>query len=617
METPPSSPYYLSSEEESDAADDENSSLSSSSSYEEDASSGEEGLTPKQRAAERLRFMMAKRSTAQQQGPPPRIAPLPTHSRFKAFRFKMKLLGLFVGVNVLFVLLVQMLDARYTSFIFFAYIVLSALPKFIFGSLLFWLRPCFSRLCRRKNRRNKGNSWWRCASRRPAPIDPESTWHISADPVLCKSCGEDRTGFAVCPNCEKNYDDLIEHPKLVSACVTVHHEDGEGLAAGVTSFEDTELPFARSLCQLVYIIDGRYTGSGKYDTIQERTTRSLLLRLYGGRRNSLPEQCVQLSAAYDNSLVLVDPADPSRSVHPHMLPDKTAVYTGKLSGDLPFFVLLKQQNQGKRHSHKLFFEYMQDEIIFKTARAIMFVDSDVVFTHNGDNKGMGKLYKYLTSDPDLGGAAGEIEVWRWTKNPVTITQYFEYKSNQFMAKTFENWFGMVTCLPGAFCMVRPQALEHVLSCYLQDANTIVEKNQLDLGEDRTMTTLLLQAGWRTGYLTSATALTDVPQTLPQLIRQRRRWINSTVVNMWLLLRHVNRWCSAFPLLVSLGVELISSFTLPTAVLMLFFQMGASVGLNALLVIAVIILPRALLVRGVGRRRRRRHLPDDSVHRPEC
>eukprot|EP01105_Mastigella_eilhardi_P015887 TRINITY_DN3638_c0_g1_i10.p2 TRINITY_DN3638_c0_g1~~TRINITY_DN3638_c0_g1_i10.p2 ORF type:complete len:347 (-),score=82.73 TRINITY_DN3638_c0_g1_i10:47-1087(-) len=238
---------------------------------------------------------------------------------------------------------------------------------------------------------------------------------------------------------------------------------------------------------------------------------------------------------------------------------------------------------------------MQDEIIFKTARAIMFVDSDVVFTHNGDNKGMGKLYKYLTSDPDLGGAAGEIEVWRWTKNPVTITQYFEYKSNQFMAKTFENWFGMVTCLPGAFCMVRPQALEHVLSCYLQDANTIVEKNQLDLGEDRTMTTLLLQAGWRTGYLTSATALTDVPQTLPQLIRQRRRWINSTVVNMWLLLRHVNRWCSAFPLLVSLGVELISSFTLPTAVLMLFFQMGASVGLNALLVIAVIILWVLLLL----------------------
>lgn len=66
-----------------------------------------------------------------------------------------------------------------------------------------------------------------------------------------------------------------------------------------------------------------------------------------------------------------------------------------------------------------------------------------------------KLYHYLMKRDSLGGACGEvplfaysplsiqIEVLSWKKNPILLTQFFEYKSNQFLAKTAENWFGMV------------------------------------------------------------------------------------------------------------------------------------------------------------------------------
>ena len=82
----------------------------------------------------------------------------------------------------------------------------------------------------------------------------------------------------------------------------------------------------------------------------------------------------------------------------------------------------------------------------------------------------------------------------------------QYKSNQFLAKTGESFFGMVTCLPGAFCMIRPQAMEMVLDKYLAGTVSIFDRNKLDLGEDRTLTPRLLQAGWCTTYVSTAVAM---------------------------------------------------------------------------------------------------------------
>ena len=51
---------------------------------------------------------------------------------------------------------------------------------------------------------------------------------------------------------------------------------------------------------------------------------------------------------------------------------------------------------------------------------------------------------------------------------------------------------------------------------------------------------------------------------------------------------MRRW-QALPLVVSLAVELASSFVLPTAVLMLFYQMGLTMGLSATITVAALVL----------------------------
>jgi len=481
------------------------------------------------------------------------VAAQDADARFAAYRWKMLLLALFVAVNVIFLVLVLVLPSTIVSYIFFSYIALSAVPKLLFGSLL-----------HRINVFTRGDPQLKFDDNVAVDEDTELAhrprkWILAGDPT-------DETAI------------------LVSCCVTVHHEDEEGLDAGVGSFEGSDLPFPPSALQVVYIVDGRRDRSGRLDPAQEHSVRYLLARICG-----LEAQPLNAVTSVDEDGVVYVKSETMAG--PKLLLDGTAVYRGSMSGRrgaIPVIVLYKRVNGGKRHSHQMFLELTDNETIARPAHAVMFVDSDVKFAWPGSRLSLGRLYHGIMESRCIGGACGEIEVWKWTKNMITLMQFFEYCSNQFLAKTFESFFGMVTCLPGAFCMVRPQALEMVANKYLATATTIFEKNKLDLGEDRTMTTLILEAGWSTKYVPTAVAKTEAPDTLMKLLGQRRRWINSTVVNMYTLLSHVHRW-RALPLIVALGFELASSFMLPTAVLMMFYQEGVQLGIYPPLVIAALVL----------------------------
>ena len=71
-----------------------------------------------------------------------------------------------------------------------------------------------------------------------------------------------------------------------------------------------------------------------------------------------------------------------------------------------------------------------------------------------------------------------------------------------------------------------------------DIPSLHEKNLFELGEDRMLTTLLLQhfPGMRLSFVPEAMCWTIVPHTLKILLSQRRRWINSTFHNMYELLK---------------------------------------------------------------------------------
>ena len=73
-----------------------------------------------------------------------------------------------------------------------------------------------------------------------------------------------------------------------------------------------------------------------------------------------------------------------------------------------------------------------------------------------------------------------------------------------------------------------------------------EKNLLLLGEDRFLTTLMLRQfpKRRLVFVPQAVCRTIAPEKFSVLLSQRRRWINSTIHNLWELLK-VKELCGVF------------------------------------------------------------------------
>ena len=57
------------------------------------------------------------------------------------------------------------------------------------------------------------------------------------------------------------------------------------------------------------------------------------------------------------------------------------------------------------------------------------------------------------------------------------------------------------------------------------------------GEDRWLCTLLLQMGFRVEYCSVSDSYTHCPTEFNEFFNQRRRWVPSTVANIWDLLRN--------------------------------------------------------------------------------
>jgi chitin synthase len=151
-----------------------------------------------------------------------------------------------------------------------------------------------------------------------------------------------------------------------------------------------------------------------------------------------------------------------------------------------------------------------------------------------------------------------------------------------MTKAFESMFGGVTCLPGCFSMYRikapkgdsgywvpilanPDIVEH----YSENVvDTLHKKNLLLLGEDRYLTTLLLKTfpKRKNIFCPSAVCKTIVPDTFSVLLSQRRRWINSTVHNLFELVL-VRDLCGTFCFSMQfvVAMELAGTLVLPAAI----------------------------------------------------
>ena len=200
---------------------------------------------------------------------------------------------------------------------------------------------------------------------------------------------------------------------------------------------------------------------------------------------------------------------------------------------------LKEKNQKKINSHRWFFQAFGP--ILKPVVCVL-LDSGT----RPDRESLYHLWKAFDRDKNVAGACGEIVAMKGTLarnllNPLVAAQNFEYKMSNVLDKPFESVFGFISVLPGAFSAYRYLALQNdllgrgPLAAYFKGETGhgteagIFEANMY-LAEDRILCFELVakrEASWILRYVKSAYAETDVPETLAELISQRRRWLNGS------------------------------------------------------------------------------------------
>ncbi|SPN97353.1 probable Chitin synthase 3 [Cephalotrichum gorgonifer] len=200
---------------------------------------------------------------------------------------------------------------------------------------------------------------------------------------------------------------------------------------------------------------------------------------------------------------------------------------------------LKEKNQKKINSHRWFFQAF--------GRVL---DPNICVLLDAGTKPGGRsiydLWRAFDLEPMCAGACGEIKAMLGTGgknllNPLVATQNFEYKMSNILDKPLESAFGFISVLPGAFSAYRYIALQNdkngqgPLEKYfagekLHGADAGVFTSNMYLAEDRILCFELVtkrNCHWILQYVKSATGETDVPDTVQELILQRRRWLNGS------------------------------------------------------------------------------------------
>ncbi|KIJ18824.1 chitin synthase [Paxillus involutus ATCC 200175] len=213
---------------------------------------------------------------------------------------------------------------------------------------------------------------------------------------------------------------------------------------------------------------------------------------------------------------------------------------------------MKEKNQKKINSHRWFFNAFAPML---QPNVCVLLD---VGTRPGNNS-IYRLWKTFDVNSNVGGACGEIAAykgknWKYLLNPLVAAQNFEYKLSNILDKPTESMFGYISVLPGAFSAYRYIALQNdkdgqgPLASYfkgevLHGRDTDIFTSNMYLAEDRILCFELIakaNSNWVLKYVKGAIGETDVPESLPEFISQRRRWLNGSFFAAVYAIAHVGQ-----------------------------------------------------------------------------
>jgi chitin synthase len=380
--------------------------------------------------------------------------------------------------------------------------------------------------------------------------------------------------------------------------VTCYSEDEAGLRITLDSLTETDYDDTQKL--LFVIADGIITGSGnekstpdtvlgmmelvhdrfeafQFDDEGRPELHSYVAIADGTKRNNMARVYAGLYRCNDHTVPII----------------LVAKCGSPAEADKP-----KPGNRGKRDSQIVLMSFLSKvlfddrmtpleyDLFFKIYRltGIMPDQYEAVLMVDADTKVMPAALTKLTAvfrrDASVMGLCGETRIANKGASWVSMIQVFEYYISHHLSKAFESVFGGVTCLPGCFCMYRIKSPKNggwipvlaspdILNLYSENVtDTLHKKNLLLLGEDRYLTTLMLKTFPRRKliFVPQAICKTMVPDTFRVLLSQRRRWINSTIHNLFELVL-VPDLCGTFCCSMQFVVfmELVGTLVLPAAI----------------------------------------------------
>ena len=147
-------------------------------------------------------------------------------------------------------------------------------------------------------------------------------------------------------------------------------------------------------------------------------------------------------------------------------------------------------------------------------------------------------------------------------------------------------------------LANPDIVEH----YSENVvDTLHKKNLLLLGEDRYLTTLMLKTfpKRKQVFVPQAVCKTMAPDAFRVLLSQRRRWINSTVHNLFELVL-VRDLCGTFCFSMQfvIFIELVGTLVLPAAICFTVYVVISSIVKKPVQVIPLVLLALILGLPGV-------------------
>jgi chitin synthase len=314
----------------------------------------------------------------------------------------------------------------------------------------------------------------------------------------------------------------------------------------ITMYNENEIDFTRTMHGVMRNI-AHFCSRTRSRTWGEQGWQKIVVCIISdGRRKVHPRTLDALAAmgVYQDGIAknLVNQKEVTAHVYEYTTQvslDADLKFKGAEKGIVPCQMIfcLKEKNAKKLNSHRWFFNAFG-----KALQPNVCILLDV-----GTKPGPTSLYhlwKAFDQDSNVAGACGEIKAgkgkaWLGLLNPLVASQNFEYKMSNILDKPLESVFGYITVLPGALSAYRYYALQNdttghgPLSQYFkgetlhgQDADVFTAN--MYLAEDRILCWELVakrNERWVLKYVRAATGETDVPDSVPEFISQRRRWLN--------------------------------------------------------------------------------------------